>query len=802
MTRPLQALAFTTLLILSFVSGATAQERLCDTQYEDCRWPILQLIRQETQGIDLAFWFMEDARYITELVKRHQAGVPVRVLVDSRANASKRHNETILNLLRDAGIPMREKYTGGDILHFKMFLFHGQNVVEFSKANFTDTSFVPLVPNVNFFDEAIFFTDDTNLTNTFRRRFDDLWTNTTMYRDYANITTPPARRYPLYPIHSSMNFPPIQNFSDRALSRYDREMRAIDAIVYRVTDHRQANAMLRAVARGAPVRLITEPDEYRNPKRLWHAKHVDRMYIGGVQMKHRRHEGLMHQGSVVLHGLGEVIFGSSNWTTASAIYQDEHNYFYDPSLGKPWFFQWFADQFERKWNDTTNYVPFQPLPPDAPIYSSPANGASGIGSSVTLTWDGGPWGHLYDIYVGTDPLNLQLIAGNQELGSPLADQVEKFTVTNLQQGTTYYWRIVGKTWAQLAKGGATWWFTTAGTAPAGGGSGSTPFSGTPASIPGTFQAENFDNGGQAVAYFDTDAGNAGGVYRSTDVDLQAATDTGGGYLIGWTKAGEWLKYTVNVATTGTYTLEARVANIGTGASFRVEVDGVDRTGPIAVPDTGGWQSWRTISVGGIPLSAGQRVIRVAFTAVTASRGAAGNYNWFRLAQGTSTETPSSSSTPFGGTAAALPGIVQTENFDEGGQGLAYHDASSGNSGGAYRSTDVDVGATADPLSGGHFLGWARVGEWVKYTVNVTATRTYAMSVRVANLGSGATFRIEVDGVDRTGPISVPNTGGWDTWQTIPVPISLTQGQCVIRLVMLTPNAENTSVGNFGYFLFE
>ena len=87
------------------------------------------------------------------------------------------------------------------------------------------------------------------------------------------------------------------------------------------------------------------------------------MYMGGVQIKMRQHEGLMHQGSVVMHGLGEVIFGSSNWTTASAGWQDEHNYFYNPSLGKPWFFQWFADQFESKWNDTANYVPFQPLPP-------------------------------------------------------------------------------------------------------------------------------------------------------------------------------------------------------------------------------------------------------------------------------------------------------------------------------------------------------------------------------------------------------------------------------------------------------
>jgi hypothetical protein len=61
----------------------------------------------------------------------------------------------------------------------------------------------------------------------------------------------------------------------------------------------------------------------------------------------------------------------------------------------------------------------------------------------------------------------------------------------------------------------------------------------------------------------------------------------------------------------------------------VEVDGVDRTGAIIVPDTRGWQTWQTIATAGISLTAGRRVIRVVFDSV-ASGGTAGNYNWFRL----------------------------------------------------------------------------------------------------------------------------------------------------------------------------
>jgi len=633
-TEPVRALTFAAMLLSVGPLGAEAQERLCDTKFEDCRAPLIDLIRNERIGIDVAFWYMQDSRYVTELIRRHTAGVPVRILVDQRANPKYPNNEAMITALRDAGIPMREKFAGPDIMHFKFMVFHGQNMLEFSKANYGPFAFVPLQPNVSYDDEAVFFTNDDRLTNSFRRRFDDRWVDTFEYRNFGNITGPVVRQYPMFPIDPSMNFPPLEDFADRAVSRYDRESQRIDAIVFRDYDDRHTKAMVRAVARGVPVRLITEPGEYRNPLRVLAAEHIDRMFMGGVQLKVRNHSGLTHEASVVMHGLGEVIFGSSNWTPGSAILSDEHNYFYDPSLGKPWFFQWFADQFNRKWSDAVNYVPFQPLPPDAPSYSTPINGTSGATGNVTLTWEGGPWAHFYDIYLGTSSTP-PLLAANLQIGSPQPGVVETFTVSNLQPGTTYYWRIVAKTWAQVTGSGSTWSFTTAGSAPQGGG-GSTPFGGTPAAVPGTLQAEDFDEGGPLVAYSDTTGGNKGGVYRLTDVDIAAAA-TGGGYYIGWVRAGEWLKYTVAVASTGMHTLETCVANIGTGATFHVEVDGVDRTGPILVPDTGGWETWQTITTTGIPLTAGRRVIRIVFDRVS-SGGGVGNYNWFRIV-GSASSTP-------------------------------------------------------------------------------------------------------------------------------------------------------------------
>ena len=99
------------------------------------------------------------------------------------------------------------------------------------------------------------------------------------------------------------------------------------------------------------------------------------------------------------------------------------------------------------------------------------------------------------------------------------------------------------------------------------GSGSTPYGGAAPTLPGSIQAENFDDGASGVAYTDTTSGNTGGKFRTTRVDIGSTTDTGGGYYLGWTAAGEWLNYTVNVATAGVYDIEVRVASGGSGGTF-------------------------------------------------------------------------------------------------------------------------------------------------------------------------------------------------------------------------------------------
>jgi hypothetical protein len=157
----------------------------------------------------------------------------------------------------------------------------------------------------------------------------------------------------------------------------------------------------------------------------------------------------------------------------------------------------------------------------------------------------------------------------------------------------------------------------------------TPYGGTAVSLPGTVQFENYDGGGEAIAYHDTTSGNSGSVYRSNNVDIQVTTDTGAGYNLGYVKAGEWLKYSVTVATAGTYTFDVRVASSGAGGTFHIEVNGVDRTGPFVIPDTGGWQVWATLSKAGVTLTAGPQVLRIVMD-TNGPGGWVGNLNWLKV----------------------------------------------------------------------------------------------------------------------------------------------------------------------------
>jgi cytochrome c peroxidase len=137
--------------------------------------------------------------------------------------------------------------------------------------------------------------------------------------------------------------------------------------------------------------------------------------------------------------------------------------------------------------------------------------------------------------------------------------------------------------------------------------------------------------------------------------------------------------------------------------------------------------------------------------------------------------------PYGGTAWAIPGTVQAEDYDNGGQGVAYNDTTAGNTLALYRSDDVDVGSSCG--SGCYNLNYVAAGEWVEYTVNVAATASYDLKVSAATTAA-RTLHVEVDGTNVTGTVTLPNTGAYTAFSTVTAPgIALGAGSRVVRLVM-------------------
>src|SRR4051812_39954377 len=442
-----------------------SQERMCDPAFQDCRADVLTYIQQETVEIDMGFWMMADARYSNALVNAWARGVKIRLLMDP--TCVDQHPACVApnDQLAAAGIPMRRRQASG-ILHWKAAIFVSQGQVEFAGANYAPFELTPEIPYVNYTDEVVAFTNDPALVHSFMTKFDDMWTSTTEFVNYANITAPLVRSFPVYPIDAELNFPPDEGYRDRAVAAYDAEPTKIDVQMFRITDGSHPDAMLRAVRRGVPVRLVTDETEYRNQLRLMDAYYVDKMYANGVTVRFDGHQGIDHEKAIALYGTGMSIVGSSNWTDASNDSQREHNYF----TVKPWVFSWLTAQFERKWNNLSGFAetkPFVPLPPDVPVYNSPANAAAGLAvDGVTLSWNAGYWAHNYDIYFGTNP-NPPLLLADRNLGpSQSSTDYRVVGLPTLEPGTTYYWKVVSKTMANVTAAGDVRSFTTAGVASA------------------------------------------------------------------------------------------------------------------------------------------------------------------------------------------------------------------------------------------------------------------------------------------------------------------------------------------------
>jgi glycosidase len=228
--------------------------------------------------------------------------------------------------------------------------------------------------------------------------------------------------------------------------------------------------------------------------------------------------------------------------------------------------------------------------------------------------------------------------------------------------------------------------------------GQTPFGGSAHAIPGTIEAEDFDNGGEATAYHDTDGSNNGGQYRGYEgVDIEVCSE--GGYNIGWTNTDEWLEYSVNVSTAGSYDIALRVSSAG-GGTVRVEFGGVDKTGNLTVPNTGGWQNWQTISATGVSLSAGSQIMRVYMNS--------GGYNLNNV-------TITTASGGGGGSAYRIKNRWQNTYLYDDGTQAKYGTPGAGSTTSHWTLEDVDGHKAIKNVGTGHYLNIENLQSYVECT---------------------------------------------------------------------------------------
>ena len=125
--------------------------------------------------------------------------------------------------------------------------------------------------------------------------------------------------------------------------------------------------------------------------------------------------------------------------------------------------------------------------------------------------------------------------------------------------------------------------------------------------------------------------------------------------------------------------------------------------------------------------------------------------------------------------------IQAEDYDTGGSGVGYFDTTTGNTGGQYRSDNVDIEVCSE---GGFNVGWIAATEWLRFSNIQVNPGQFTITMRVAAPSSGGTYYIEVNGVNVTGTKTISATGGYQTWATVTAgSAGFGHGNNTIRLVM-------------------
>jgi len=180
----------------------------------------------------------------------------------------------------------------------------------------------------------------------------------------------------------------------------------------------------------------------------------------------------------------------------------------------------------------------------------------------------------------------------------------------------------------------------------------------------------------------------------------------------------------------------------------------------------------------------------------------------------------------------IPGRIECEYYNEGGEGIAYHDSDSINNGsgklnpanGTFlnefrmkegvdisytKAHDIDnnpynrVPRDLDKL----YVGWTKPGEWIKYTVKVDKTGDYMVGLMYTANGDGV-ISLDLDGKDISGPLKVTSTHddrdtvAWRQWHHWNKTDSLTRIHLKKGIHVLTLHVVGNGNMNFDYLEFK
>jgi hypothetical protein len=461
---------------------------------------IVDYINHENTRLDISSWYLSEHAISIAIANRFAAHVPVRIIGDRGAIFEADLNtRKEFYWLASQGVPIRLRVNPDnfpEIDHWKAAIFVGQGVVEFGSGNFAPTELAP-VSATNFDDDSELFTNDPQIVSAFKSKFDTMWNDTTP-EPHSIIAGPPylkdwddacmtehTGRCDYFtqnpnPVHMVINTARLEpdsvtppdliwgqgsDFNNRLAAEISAENTAVDIVIYRLEVDNIRDALLERFQHGVRVRVIVDKNQYTNnvvPEYWLTHANIDKLFVAGVPILQNNHAGVTHLKTLI----------TSNYATNASSnfgpnWQRDHDYFVS-ATGMPTIYQAFKNRFQAMWTDTTNFGPLVTTPPQQANIETPAPGATGVAVNTSLVWDRAPWAVSYDVYLGTNPSTMSVVANvpAQLVVNP-PDTYSWTPPSPLATNTTYFWKVVSRTFANMTASTSNQSFTTSSTGTSG-----------------------------------------------------------------------------------------------------------------------------------------------------------------------------------------------------------------------------------------------------------------------------------------------------------------------------------------------